>query len=189
MTELEKYIQTYFGVGNDDLVKISSFFNPVTLKKGDYFLKTGRHCDRLGFVQTGIIREFVFVDDKEITKWISTNGYFVVDLSSFVFQQTARWNIQAITDCELYVISNNDYQKIGQVIPSWAALEKLFIAKCFTVLEDRILQHLSMSAEERYNQLFNFNPALFNQVPLQYLASMLGITPETLSRLRKKATF
>ncbi len=186
MNELEKYIQTYFGVDKDDLTKISSFFYPITLKKGDYFLKKGMYADRLGFVQSGILREFVFVEDREVTKWISTKGYFVVDLSSFVFQQTARWNIQALTDCELYVIDRKDYQKIGQVIPRWTELEKLFIAKCFTVLEDRVLQHLSMTAEERYLQLFNFNRELFNLVPLQYLASMLGMTPETLSRLRKK---
>jgi CRP-like cAMP-binding protein len=188
MTELEKYIHTYFGVNIDDVVKISSFFKPITLKKGDYFLKTGRLSDRLGFVQTGIIREYVYIGEKEITKWISTNGYFVVDLASFVFQQTARWNIQALTDCELYVISRKDYQNIGEVIPRWTELEKLFITKCFIVLEDRVLQHLSMSAEERYHQLFSFNQELFNQVPLQYLASMLGMTPETLSRIRKKAT-
>lgn len=132
--------------------------------------------------------EVVFIGDKEITKWISTSGYFVVDLSGFVFQQTARWNIQALTDCELYVINQSDYQKIGSEIPGWAVLEKLFIAKCFTVLEDRIITHLSMTAEERYNKLLQFNGELFNQVPLQYLASMLGMTPETLSRLRKKAT-
>ena len=187
MTEFEKYIQTYFGVDKDELTTMSSFFKPVTLKKGDYFLKTGRHCDRLGFLQTGIIREFVIINDKEITKWISTKGNFVVDLSSFVFDQRARWNIQALTDCELYEMESQDYQKIGQVIPRWTELEKLFIAKCFTVLEDRIISHLSMTAEERYHQLFNFNAELFNQVPLQYLASMLGMTPETLSRLRKKA--
>ena len=187
MNELEKYVQTYFGVSNDDLQKISGFFKPVTLKKNDFFLKTGRYCDKLGFVQSGIIREFVILDDKEVTKWISTNGYFVVDLSSFVFHQKARWNIQALTDCELLVIDQDDYQQIGKVIPKWAELEKFFIAKCFTVLEDRILMHLSMKAEERYNQLFNLNRELFNQVPLQYLASMLGMTPETFSRLRKKA--
>lgn len=187
MTELEKYIQTYFGVTKDDLIKISAFFKPVTMKKGDFYLKTGRHSERLGFVQTGIIREFVFIDNKEVTKWISTKGYFVVDLSSFIFQLPARWNIQALTDCELYIIDKKDYQKIGQVVPSWTELEKLFIAKCFTVLEDRIISHLSMTAEERYNQLFNFNKELFNQVPLQYLASMLGMTPETFSRIRKKA--
>lgn len=188
ITELESYIQTFFGVDKDELIHISSSFKPLSLKRGDYFLKTGHYSDRLGFVQSGIIREFVFIEDKEITKWISTKGYFVVDLSSFIFQQTARWNIQALTDCELFVIDRKEYQKIGQLIPSWIELEKFFIAKCFAVLEDRILQHLSLSAEERYKQLFAFNKELFNQVPLQYLASMLGMTPETLSRLRKKAS-
>ena len=187
MTELEKYIHTYFSVSKDDLAMISAFFKPVILKKGEYYLRTGIQSDRLGFVQSGIIREFVIINDREVTKWISTKGYFVVDLSSFMFHLPARWNIQALTDCEIYMIDSRDYQKIGQVIPGWTELEKLFIAKCFTVLEDRIVTHLSMTAEERYNQLFNINKELFNQVPLQYLASMLGMTPETLSRLRKKA--
>lgn len=187
MTELEKYIQTYFGVSNSELSAISTYFKPKKLSKGEFFLKHGQHADRLGFVQSGLVREYVLVGDKEITKWISTKGYFVVDLASFVFAQPARWNIQALTDCELYVIDSVDYRKIGEVVPGWTALEKLFIAKCFTVLEDRVLQHLSLSAEERYEQLFNFNKELFNQVPLQYLASMLGMTPETFSRIRKKA--
>ncbi len=187
MTELEKYIQTYFGANDQDLVAISSLFKPRALKKGDFFLRAGRRSDRLGFVQAGILREFVYVDEKEVTKWISTKGYFAVDLASFVFGQPARWNIQALTDCELYVIDGSDYQQIGHLVPRWAELEKLFIAKCFTVLEDRVLQHLSLPAEGRYEQLFSFNQELFNQVPLQYLASMLGMTAETLSRIRKKA--
>lgn len=186
MTELEKYIHTYFSVTRDDLARISAFFRPVTLKKGEYYLRTGRQSDRLGFVQSGIIREYVIINDREVTKWISTKGYFVVYLASFMFHIPARWNIQALTDCEIYVIDSMNYKKIGDVIPDWKELEKLFIAKCFTVLEERIITHLSMTAEERYNQLFSFNRELFNQAPLQYLASMLGMTPGTLSRLRKK---
>jgi hypothetical protein len=74
MTELEKYIQTYFGVNSDDLTKISSFFKTTIVKKSEYFLQTGRQSDRLGFVQVGILREFVIIEDKEVTKWISTKG-------------------------------------------------------------------------------------------------------------------
>ncbi len=185
MTELENYIQNYFGVNKEEVTKISSYFKLLHLKKGEFFLKSGRYSDHLGFMQSGIMREFLNTNNKEVTKWISTKGYFSVDLASFIFKQPARWNIQALTDCELYVINQKDYQLIGQELSSWAVLEKLFLTKCFIILEERIVQHLSMSAEERYNQLFNFNPELFNQVSLQYLASMLGITPETLSRIRK----
>jgi len=186
MTELEKYIHGYFGVEEKDVSRIAAFFKPVRLKKGEYFLQFGQRSDRLAFVQNGILREFVFVGEKEITKWISSQGYFVVDLNSFVFNQPARWNIQALTDCELFVIDAALYQQIGDMIPKWLELEKLFITQCFAMLEDRVLQHLSMSAEERYHQLFQYNKELFNMVPLQYLASMLGMAPETLSRLRKK---
>ncbi len=187
MTELENYIHTFFGVQQNDVSQIVTFFKPVQLKKGDYFLKTGMSANKLAFVQSGLLKEFVEIEGKEITKWITSKGYFVVDLGSFVFGQSARWNIQALTDCELYIIDFVDYQNIGQVIPKWLELEKMFITKCFSILEDRVLQHLSLSAEERYNQLFEFNKELFNVVPLQYLASMLGIAPETLSRLRKKS--
>lgn len=186
MSELEKYIQSYFGVTQEDLALISSYFEPVTLKKGEHYLRAGQYADRLGFVQAGIMREYVRVGDAEVTKWISTKGYFVVDLASFLFDQPARWNLHALSDVELFVIRKPRYRQISEQVPRWPELEKLFIARCFTVLEDRVLTHLSMTAEERYRQLFQFNPALFNTVPLQYLASMLGMKPETLSRLRKK---
>lgn len=187
VSELEQYIHKFFGVDKNALEQIAQFFTPTEFKKGDFFSKKGRYCNQLGFIQSGIIREYLEVNGKEVTKWISSQGYFVVDLSSFIFRKEGRWNIQALTDCEIYVINIDQYRKIGKVIPDWKELEKLFIAKCFGTLEQRIVQHLAMSAEERYNQLYNLNKELFNLVPLQYLASMLGMTPETLSRIRKKA--
>jgi len=185
--EFEKYIQTYFGVPQSTLNDIIPFFKPRHYAKGDYFLKEGQYANQMGFVQSGIVREYLNDGQgREVTKWISTSGYFVVDIASFLFHQPARWNLQMLTDGELLVISRDDYSRIGQLVPKWQELEKLFIARCFTILEQRIVMHLSLSSEERYHIFFEQNPALFNQVPLQYLASMLGMTPETFSRIRKK---
>jgi len=187
INELEHYIKSYFGVVQlDELKTISSLFELTTIKKGDYFLKTGMQSDKLSFIQSGLMRVFLATEDKEITQWISTKGYFVVDLSSFVFESPSRWTIQALVDTDVYTISRTDYNRIGTLIPKWNHLEKLFIVRCFTMLEDRIFSHLSMSAEERYNLFFESNKEMFNQVPLQFIASMLGMTPETLSRIRKK---
>lgn len=187
MTELEQYIQSYFGVVDaEDLKTIVSLFTSTTIKKGEYLLKTGKRCDKLSFVQSGFLRIFAATEEKEVTQWISTKGYFTIDLSSFVFDTPSRWSIQALVDTELYSITKEDYKKIGDVVPKWSELEKLFLVRCFTILEDRIFSHLSMTAEERYNLFFQHNRELLNQVPLQYIASMLGMTPETFSRIRKK---
>lgn len=186
MNELQQYIKSYFGVSYSDLSKIEERFEETTLQKGDYFLEKDKHCNQLSFIKSGYLRIFVTTEHKEITQWISYKGYFVTELSSLIFNTPSRFNIQALSDCTLYTIQKTDYLSIGKVVTNWDKLEKLFIAKCFITLENRVLNHLSMTAEDRYLELFNENPDLFNQVPLQYLASMLGMTPETLSRIRKK---
>jgi len=184
--ELKKHIIETFGFTEGEFQNINNFFQIKKIKKGDYFLKEGQYVKQLGFVEQGILREYLFVNDKEVTKWFSTSGYFAVDLSGFLFDQKSKVNYQAITDVELLVISKEHYNNISTKISRWDKLEKMFLAKCFTVLENRIISHLALSAEERYNQLFTFNPSLFNEVPLNQLASMLGMTAETLSRIRKK---
>lgn len=186
MTALEQYIRSYFGLNAEELSTVASLFKPGYLRKGDHFLKTAHSCDKLSFIQSGLLRVYVTTPDKEITQWISSKGSFVTDLSSLIFDTPARWNIQALTDTEIYSISKTDYNRIGTLVPQWHQLEKLFIARCFTILEDRIYSHLSMTAEERYQVFFEQHKELFNQVPLQYIASMLGMTPETFSRIRKK---
>ncbi|HEY9044609.1 MAG TPA: Crp/Fnr family transcriptional regulator [Ohtaekwangia sp.] len=186
MNELEHYITSYFGIARHDLEAISSLFKLTALQKGDYYLKPGEVCGTLSFQRSGIIRVYIQDEDRETTQWISTKGQFISDLSGIIFNRPARASIQALTDCELYTISSQDYAGIGKRIPSWHELEKLFIARCFVFMEERIYTLLSMSTEARYRWLFDQQPELFNQVPLQYLASMLGMTPETLSRIRGK---
>ena len=187
MTELEQYIKSYFGVVEaDDLNTIVSFFKVRTIKKGDFLLESGNRCDKLSFVQSGLLRMFVLKDDKEITQWISAKGYFTGDLSSFIFETPSHLSIQALVDTELSIISKDDYKLLGELLPKWHEFEKLFLIRCFITLEQRIFSHLSMTAEERYDYFFENNKELFKQVPLQYIASMLGMTPETVSRIRKK---
>lgn len=132
------------------------------------------------------MRVYADIEEREVTQWISSKGYFITDLSSFVFGSPSRWSIQSLVDSEVYTISIEDYSRIGEVVLTWHYLEKLFIVKCFGAMEDRIFSHLSMSAEERYSFFFENNKELFNQVPLKYIASMLGMTPETFSRVRKR---
>ena len=187
MTDLEQYITSYFGVvEKDDLDKIVSFFKAKSVKKGDFLLTSGNRCNNLSFVHSGLLRMFATTETKEVTQWISTNGFFTGDLSSFIFGTPSHLSIQALADSEISTISKENYTQLGNLLPKWHEFEKLFIARCFITLEQRIFSHLSMSAEERYQAFFDQNPSLFNQVPLQYIASLLGMSPETFSRIRKK---
>ena len=80
------------------------------------------------------------------------------------------------------------YRASGREVSTSRANKVQNFRICFTILENRVVSHLALNAEERYNQLFAFNPSLFNEVPLNQIASMLGMTAETLSRIRKKQT-
>lgn len=186
MTELQNYIKTHFEIIQaDELDEVCALFSSKLVKKGTFFLKENEICDQFCFIKSGYLRIYANSDDKEITQWIATSGYFGTDFSSFFFQKPSRWNIHALEDTELFLITKENYNKIGSIIPNWNELEKSFLIKCLTLVESRVYSHLSMTAEERYTHFFENNKALFNQIPLQYIASMLGMTPETFSRIRK----
>lgn len=188
MIELQNYIANYFALKQEQLERLAAEFQLKQLDKDSFLATTGNLCDQLSFIKKGHLRIFEYVDGREITQWISSTGDFITDLGSLVFGRPARRNIQALTDCELYTIGKDRYRNLHQLIPQWPEIEKLFITKCFITLEDRVFGFLSMSAEQRYEDFFKYKKELFNQVPLHYLASMMGMSPETLSRIRKKAT-
>lgn len=184
--EITQHIKNHFRLKQEDIPKVAQLFKPSQLEKGTFYSKKGAFCSQLSFIQQGHIRIFDLQNDKEITQWIAGPGQLITDLRSFVFKQPSRWYMQCLDDVELFNIESKDFDSLHQLVPNWAQIEKEFISDCFITLENRVFSHLSLSAEERYQHLYAYNPDLFHTVPQQYLASMLGMTPETFSRIRKK---
>lgn len=190
MEHFNKLIQEHFGVlSRQELSIVQSYFKEERLCKNEMFTESEQICNRLSIVKSGILRVYALTENgKEITQWLSTKDFFITEVTGFFFNQPNRWTIQAFTDTELLTITKTDYHKLCNEFPKWNEIEKKFILKCFAMIENRIFSHLSMTAEERYNQYFEHNRELFHQVPLQYIASVLGMTPETFSRIRKRQT-
>jgi CRP-like cAMP-binding protein len=188
MGTLENNIQQVFSIGKEESGIVAGLFKRETLAKNEFFLEMNADCDKLAFIESGMLRMFVPVHEKDVTQWIGTPGFFISDFTAFLFHSKTRWNIQALTDCSLYMINYEDYVLLNKMVPTWNDAEKQFILKCGIIMESRILSLISLSTEERYDLLFSQQPELFNQVPLRYLASMLGMTAETFSRIRRKKT-
>lgn len=187
MEKFNELIQAHFGqLSNQELGVIRSYFKEERLQKADFYTKSEKICNKLSIVTSGILRVFALHDGKEITQWISTENYLITEVMGFFFDQPNRWTIQALTDTELLTITKEDYRLLCKEVPKWNEVEKCLLMKCFAMIEDRIFSHLSMSSAERYDLYFRNNKALFNQVPLQFIASVLGMTAETFSRIRKR---
>lgn len=187
MQKLSSFLRTEFKLPKVIAEQVLSFFEMEVLHKDSYLVKKGRQCQRMCIVQDGYLRFYSDSEKKTITHWIFGKDQLITDVASFFFQQPAKWNIQALTDTEVYTLSYSNYQKLRTHVPEWDHYERLFILKLLSALENRVYSLLSMSAEERYQYLFQSDANMFNELPLQYLASMLGMTPETLSRIRAKS--
>ena len=164
---------------------ILSAFKPLKISKGEFFLKPGKICHQMAFIESGFLRMYDIVDGKEITLWIGSQGKFITSLSSFIFETTNNWNIQAITDCKVYTINRTEHFKLNRTEPKWLEFDNIILANSYTLLEKSMFSQLHTTAKERYDKLLQEEPELFQHIPLRYIASMLGITPESLSRLRK----
>lgn len=187
MNSLQTCISSQLPIPKNELEHICSKFNARNLSKGDFFTHSGQFCEELAFIQEGLLRMYNLADGNEVTLWIGAEHSFITSLSSFIFQTPGLWNIQAITEVHLQVISRKDHFALSEKFPKWLEFDNLILARSFSLLEQRMFSQLHMNSQQRFEKLLAECPELFNRVPLQYLASMLGITPETLSRLRSKA--
>lgn len=185
MEQLRNCIANQINIDKESLESIISSFEIKTIKKGDFFLKSGIICRKMAFIESGYLRMYDIADGKEITFWIGSNGKFITSLSSFIFETENFWNIQAVTDCNILVINREKHFELCKQQPKWLEFDNLLLAHSFALLEKSMFSQLHTTAQQRFENLLKEEPALFNHVPLQHIASMLGITPESLSRLRK----
>ncbi|MGB7392864.1 MAG: Crp/Fnr family transcriptional regulator [Pricia sp.] len=185
MEALRDCITGQIQIDKTALDAIVASFETKALKKGGFFLQSGQLCRKMAFIDSGYLRMYDVADGKEITFWIGSHGKFITSLSSFFFQSENFWNIQAVTDCTLYVIDRDEHFDLCQRQPKWLEFDNLLLARSFVLLERSMFAQLHTTAQQRFENLLQEDPALFNRVPLQHIAGMLGITPESLSRLRK----
>lgn len=188
MQILISFLKNDLGIPERLIPKITEFYRVKQLPKDEFLVKKGQYCRQLCLIEQGYCRFFSYSNKKVITHWIFGKNQLITDITGFFLQQPAKWNIQALTDTTIFILTYANYQNLRAQVPEWDNYEKLFLIKLMSALENRVYTLLSMSAEERYQFLFQSDSNMFNELPLQYLASMLRMTPETLSRIRKKFT-
>ncbi len=149
-------------------------------------LKTGQISDRISFVNEGLVRGFYERDGKEHTLWLGFVGEFVYSVRSFQEQSPSRDNIILLTDCKFSSLSYQNLQFLYEKDPIWNQLGRKLFENYYALAIERIRSFQSLSAPERYDQVYKRHPTILEDVKLVYLASYLGMTPETLSRLRAK---
>jgi CRP-like cAMP-binding protein len=155
-------------------------------KKKELLLSEGAICKNLILIETGVARKYLIHNDKEIT-----NEFFFKDdiagaFTSCAYQLPSTEYIQAITDMKVALIDYPKFRKLGFEYPELKELDLMITEYYTAVLEDRLRQFYTLSAQERYELLLKRNPAVVLTFQLTHIASYLGITIETLSRIRAK---
>ncbi|MES2108835.1 MAG: Crp/Fnr family transcriptional regulator [Bacteroidota bacterium] len=162
-------------------------FRPMTIKKNGYILKAGSICSQSHFIDSGIMRAYTYdLEGNEITTAFYTKNTFASDMLSFFKRSAAKEYIQTITDCETWFITYRDMQDSFHAIPEFREYGRLNIVNQYSILKERMLSALQETAEQRYSDLVNSSPEISQNVPLKYIASYLGITDTSLSRIRKE---
>ena len=165
---------------------IKTFFSPKKLRKKQYLLQEGDVCKYMAFVEKGLLRSYN-VDDKGNEHMIqfAWEGWWISDTYSFLSGEPAAYNIDAIEDAELLLISLSHFEEMMLKVPKMERYFRILFQNNIISKERRLLSSITYSAEEKYLKLSETNPELIQRIPQNLIASYLGITPETLSRIRK----
>lgn len=156
------------------------------IKKKEYLLKEGQVSEHIYFIEKGLLRSFYSKGKNEVTAWFMKENDVIVSVKSFFTQQPGYENIQAIEDSCLHYIHYNDLQKLYEDFVEFNIIGRLITIKYYIASEDRLFSIRKQKATKRYNYLLETQPEIIQRAPRSYIATYLGISLETLSRLSHK---
>ena len=202
-TNLHKRIQTSKNISPDisSVIDTLNYFYPLSegikdyfrkhsyscsFRKGKLLLKAGEICKHIYFIKKGAVRGFIKEGTRDITTWITAENEVVSSISSLDAREPAQENMQAIENCELLALTYADFQDLYVKFPEFNIVARKLLQKYYKDAEGRAFIARVTSAEKKYQLFLIRYGHLGNRIPLKYIASFLGITLETLSRVRKK---
>ncbi len=182
-----KNVKEHISISEDEFEFCKTLFIPKKLRKRQYLLQEGDVCRYTAFVEKGMLRTFT-VDDKgnEPILQFSMEGWWVTDLYSFLADEPSRYNIEALEDCELLLITKPSWNILLEKVPAFERYFRILIQNNLIATQRRLISSMTETAEEQYTKLIGSFPTCLQRVPQHMIASFLGITPETLSRIRSQ---
>jgi CRP-like cAMP-binding protein len=185
---LYQKITAIIPINEEDFNYFKTLFLPKKLRKRQYFLQEGDICKYQAFVVKGLLRSYN-VDEKgsEHILQFASEGWWMADLSSYLTNEPSLMNIDALEDTELLLLTKPSWEQAMTKIPVLEHYFRIIIQNHLVATQKRLLQSLSETAEEKYNRFLNTYPECVQRVPQHMIASYLGVTRETLSRIRKQS--
>lgn len=186
MNEIRKFIDNISPMTDSDWEFFSSKLQGVKLDKNTTVLKIGKIENYLSFISKGIVRLYIPGEESDLTFGFVFDNEFVTAYDSFLTQSPSHYQIETLTETILWRISNNDLQKVYERTSNGNLIGRKMAENMFLIKSKRELSLLNKTAEERYLDLFTDRPKLLGHIPLKYIASYIGVTPQALSRIRKR---
>jgi CRP-like cAMP-binding protein len=172
----------------DEKKLLKSLFKETTLKKGDFFLKSDEYNNQVGFITKGLFRYFVYKNEEESTLEFTKEGEFIAEYQSLTERKPSIQNIQAIEDSHLLTITYDELQTIYNEMPNGNKIGRVVIEHRFNILVRQLLSIYMHNPDQRYVNFVKTYPDLLQRIPQYYIASYVGVKPESLSRIRKRMT-
>lgn len=170
-----------------ELAHIYNAHEPVVFKKGDLLLKEGKTANEFYFVEEGLLRSFVYdYNGKDITVDFFVPGNVVIEPLSFFQRKPTREHIEVLCDCKCVKINFDNFQHLYHQIKNYNEWGRAWFADQLFQAKQRSIDMISLSATDRYKKLMHEKPQIIQQAPLKTIATYLGITDSSLSRIRKE---